>query len=146
MPGKMTLTSGDKQITFSLEGSLSELDRLSEMLEMIGERWDLSAKSVLQMNLALDELFTNVVSYGIDNQADQQISFSLDICGDEIKIIVTDGGKPFDPTCAPDPELDLPIDKQPVGGLGIFLMRQYTDKIEYRRENEKNIVTLTKKI
>ncbi len=142
----MTFTSDDKQITFSLAGSLSELDRLSEMLEMIGERWELSAKAVLQMNLALDELFTNVVSYGIDNQADQQISFSLDNCGDEIKIIVTDGGKPFDPTCAPDPALDLPLDKQPVGGLGIFLMRQYTDRIEYRRENEKNIVTLTKKI
>ncbi|RZW20768.1 MAG: ATP-binding protein, partial [Desulfobulbaceae bacterium] len=49
-------------------------------------------------------------------------------------------------TQAPKRELDLPIDDQPVGGLGIFLMRQYTHNIEYRRENEKNIVTLTKKI
>jgi anti-sigma regulatory factor (Ser/Thr protein kinase) len=142
----MTLISGDKQITFSLAGSLSELDRLNEMLETIGERWNLSAKAVLQMNLALDELFTNVISYGIDDQADQPISFSLDNCGDEIKIIVTDSGKPFDPTRAPDPDLDLPLDEQPVGGLGIFLMRQYTDRIEYKRENEKNIVTLIKKI
>ena len=142
----MTLFSGDKQITFSLAGSLSELDRLSDKLKMVGDQWNLNDKTVLQMNLALDELFTNVVSYGIDNQADQQISFSLDNFGDEIRIIVTDSGKPFDPTRAPDPDLDLPLDKQPVGGLGIFLMRQYTDKIEYRRENEKNIVTLTKKL
>ena len=142
----MTLNSGAKQITFSLAGSLSELDRLSDKLKMVGERWNLSEKAILQMNLALDELFTNVVSYGIDNQVNQQISFTLDHCGEEIKIVVTDSGKPFDPTRAPDPELDLPLDKQPVGGLGIFLMRQYTDKVEYRRENEKNIVTLTKKI
>ena len=142
----MTLISGDKQITFSLAGSLSELDRLSDNLKMVGDQWNLNEKTVLQMNLALDELFTNVVSYGIDDQIEQQISFSLDNCGDEIKITVTDGGKPFDPTRAPDPALDLPLDKQPVGGLGIFLMRQYTDKIEYRRENEKNIVTLTKKL
>ena len=142
----MTLISGDKQITFSLAGSLSELDRLSDKLKMVGDQWSLNEKTVLQMNLALDELFTNVVSYGIDDQAEQQISFMLDNCGDEIKIVVTDSGRPFDPTRAPDPALDLPLDKQPVGGLGIFLMRQYTDKIEYRRENEKNIVTLTKKI
>jgi anti-sigma regulatory factor (Ser/Thr protein kinase) len=142
----MTLISGDKKITFSLAGSLSELDRLSDKLKMVGDQWNLNEKTVLQMNLALDELFTNVVSYGIDSQGHQQISFSLDHCGEKIIIVVTDNGKPFDPTRAPDPDLDLPLDKQPVGGLGIFLMRQYTDEIEYRRENEKNIVTLTKKI
>jgi anti-sigma regulatory factor (Ser/Thr protein kinase) len=142
----MTLISGDKRITFSLAGALSELDRLNEKLKMVGERWNLSEKAVLHMNLALDELFTNVVSYGIDHQTHQEVSFSLDHCGDEIIIVVADSGKPFDPTHAPDPQLDLPIDAQPVGGLGIFLMRQYTDNIEYRRENEKNIVTLTKKI
>ena len=57
----MTLISGDKQITFSLAGSLSELDRLSDNLKMVGDRWNLNEKTVLQMNLALDELFTNVV-------------------------------------------------------------------------------------
>ena len=140
------MNSGKKQITFSLAGSLSELDRLSDMLKMVGERWNLSPKAVLQMNLALDELFTNVVSYGIDNQAHQQVSFSLDYCDGIIRIVVTDSGRPFDPTSAPDPERNVPLEKHPIGGLGIFLIRQYTDKIEYRRENEKNIVTLTKKI
>ncbi len=142
----MTLNSGEKQITFSLAGSLSELDKLSDMLRMIGERWNLSDKAVLQMNLALDELFTNVVSYGIDSQAHKEVLFSLDYFDGVIKIVVTDSGRPFDPTNAPDPERNLPLEKQPIGGLGIFLIRQYTDKIEYRRENEKNIVTLTKKI
>ena len=142
----MASISEDKQITFSLTGSLSELDHLSDKLKMVGERWNIGEKTVLQMNLALDELFTNVVNYGIDNQAHQKVTFTLDHCGKEIRIVVTDSGKPFDPTRAPKPELNLPLHKQPVGGLGIFLMRQYTDKIEYRRENEKNIVTLTKKI
>lgn len=142
----MTLNSGEKQITFSLAGSLSELDRLSDMLRMVGERWNLSDKAVLQMNLALDELFTNVVSYGLDDQVHKEVSFSLDYCDGVIKIVVTDRGRPFDPTNAPDPDRNQPLEKQPIGGLGIFLIRQYTDKIEYRRENEKNIVTLTKKI
>ena len=142
----MASISEEKHITFTLSGSLSQLDRLSEKLKMVGEHWNIAEKTVLQMNLALDELFTNVVNYGIDNQAHQHVTFSLDHRGAEIRIVVTDGGKPFDPTRAPKPELNLPLDKQPVGGLGIFLMHQFTDRIEYRRENEKNIVTLTKKI
>ena len=68
----MTLISDDKQITFSLTGSLSELDRLSDKLKMVGDQWNLNDKMVLQMNLALDELFTNVVSYGLDDQAEQR--------------------------------------------------------------------------
>lgn len=135
-----------QQITFSLSNSLSELERLSEHLNSIGEKWRLPGKIILQLNLALDELFTNVVSYGLESEPGQQVHFTIAHREDEIRIVVSDGGQSFDPTQAPDPDLNLPLDDQPVGGLGIFLMRQYTDNIEYRRENEKNIVTLTKKI
>ena len=135
-----------QQITFSLQNSLGELDRLSEELSMVGEQWHLPDKIVLQINLALDELFTNVVNYGLEDYPEQEINFSLTFLGDEISIVVSDGGRSFDPTQAPSPNLDLPLDDQPIGGLGIYLMRQYTDKIEYRREENKNIVTLTKKI
>ena len=133
------------KISFSLSNSLSELERLSEHLDSIGEKWSLPGKIILQLNLALDELFTNVVSYGLDSEPGQQINFTIALRDDEIRIVVSDGGQSFDPTQAPDPDLNLPLDDQPVGGLGIFLMRQYTDNMEYRRENEKNIVTLTKK-
>ncbi|MBT8355546.1 MAG: ATP-binding protein [Desulfofustis sp.] len=119
---------------------------MSEMLGEISERWNIPGKTILQINLVLDELFTNVVSYGLEEDSSQQVHFSLSYHGNELSIVVSDDGRSFDPTQAPKPELDLPIDDQPVGGLGIFLMRQYTDNIEYRRENEKNIVTLTKKI
>ena len=134
------------QINFSLQNSLSELDRLSEKLCTVGNQWDIPGKAILQINLVLDELFTNVVSYGLENDPDQDIDFSLSHQGDEIKIVVSDGGREFDPTQAPDPNLDLPLDDQPIGGLGIFLMRQYADTIEYRRDSGRNIVTLTKKI
>ena len=135
-----------QKITFSLSNSLSELERLSERLSLIGERWSLPGKIILQLNLVLDELFTNVVSYGLESESEQEVHFTIAQREDEIEIVVSDGGRSFDPTRPPDPDLNLSLDDQPVGGLGIFLMRQYTDNIEYRRENEKNIVTLTKKI
>ncbi len=133
-------------VTFSLSSSLSELDRLSEKLDLIGEQWKLDGKTILQINLALDEVFTNVVSYGMEKDASQLITFSLEKRGEEIEIVVCDSGKAFDLTGAAAPDLGLPVDEQQIGGLGIFLIRQYTDKIDYKREKGKNILTLTKKI
>lgn len=133
-------------IIFSLTSSITELDRLNEKMTWVGEQWDLSGKTVLQINLALDELFTNVVSYGLEEASGQQITFTLINHGNEIKIVVTDSGKAFDPTQAPNPDLGTPLEDQQVGGLGIFLIRQYTDHIDYERTGGKNITTLTKKI
>ena len=133
-------------ITFCLCNSLAELDRLSKELDTIGELWELDGKTILQVNLALDEVFTNVVSYGIAGESGQQVTFSLYHRDDKIEIVVCDRGKPFDLTKAADPDLDLPLDQQSIGGLGIFLIRQYTDSITYKREAGKNILTLTKKI
>ena len=133
-------------ITFNLTSSITELDRLSEKMSWVGEQWDLSGKTVLQINLALDELFTNVVSYGLEEASGHQITFTLSNHGNEIRIVVTDSGKAFDPTQAPDPILEAPLEDQQVGGLGIFLIRQYTDHIDYKRAGGKNITTLVKKI
>ena len=59
-------------------------------------------------------------------------------------IVVEDDGKPFNPLDAPPPNLDLPIDERPIGGLGIFLMKSLTSAMDYRREGDRNTLTLTK--
>ena len=134
-------------VTFRLCTTLTELNRLSEHLEQIGAQWNLDGKTVLQLNLVLDEIFTNVVSYGITEQSSQSVvTFSIRHRGDAIEVVVSDSGKAFDLTRAQDPNLDLPLEEKPSGGLGIFLVRQYTDSITYKREDGKNILTLTKRI
>lgn len=135
-----------QRITFSLHNSLAELNRLSEKLDTIGEQWKLDGKTILHINLALDEIFTNVVSYGLDEKSSQLVTFFLEYRNDEIEIIVSDSGKAFDLTREHDPDLNLSLEEQKIGGLGIFLVRQYTDTITYKREGGKNILTLTKKI
>lgn len=129
-----------------LDNSLTELARLNETLDQFKQDWQLSDKFILQLNLVLEELFTNAVSYGYEDDSKQQIDFEFRIGEGEIEITMRDNGRPFDPTTPEDPELNGPLAEKQIGGLGIFLMRQYSDNIEYRRENEKNIVTLTKKI
>ena len=136
----------DNQISFSLDNSIKELDKLSLELESAGRRWQLAPKIVLQLNLALDELFSNVVSYGFDKDSAQQVDMTLELSGDQIRATMVDNGLPFDPTKPLDPELSLPLEEKNIGGLGIFLARQYVDDLQYRREGEKNIIILVKKI
>ena len=140
------MTDRHQQIRLTLDNSLTELDRLNEMLEQFNTEWLLSDKLLLQLNLVLEELFTNAVCYGYKDDSKQQIDFLFLLSADEIQITMCDNGRPFDPTSPEDPDLDGPLSEKEIGGLGIFLARQYTDTLNYRREENKNIVTLTKKI
>ncbi len=140
------MTDRHQQIRLTLDNSLTELVRLNDMLEQFNKDWLLSDKLLLQLNLVLEELFTNAVSYGYEDDSKQQIDFHFLLSADEIQITMCDNGRPFDPTFPEDPDLDGPLSEKEIGGLGIFLARQYTDTLNYRREENKNIVTLTKKI
>ncbi len=132
------------RISFSLCNSLSELDRLREQVEIAGQQWKLSEKTILQINLVLDELFTNIVSYGFDDALDHSIVISMAYDGERMQITMTDDGHAFDINQADNPELDILPDQKDVGGLGIFLVRQYVDDISYKRDKGKNIILLTK--
>ncbi|MGI9536997.1 MAG: ATP-binding protein [Desulfocapsaceae bacterium] len=140
------MTNSHQHTRLTLDNSLTELDRLTETLEQCNKEWRLSDKLVLQLNLVLEELFTNAVCYGYEDDSKQKIDFVFLLRNDEIQITMCDNGRPFDPTTPEDPALDEPLSDKQIGGLGIFLARQYTDTLDYRREENKNIVTLTKKI
>lgn len=140
------MPTDQQPVRFVLHNDLAELERLSEILNQIKHQWLLTDTFIMQLNLVLDELFTNVVSYGYDEESDEQVIFTLNRNDNEVEVVICDNGKPFDPTIPGNPNPDVPLDEKQVGGLGIFLVRQYTDTLAYRRENNKNIVTLTKKI
>lgn len=134
------------QTSFILKNSLTELDRLRGILEQIKNEWQLTDIYILQLNLVLDELFTNIISHGYEHGSKEQVAVTLKNYGDIIEIIIRDSGKPFDPTAAKKPQTGSSLAETPDGGLGIFLARQYTDSIDYKRAENKNILTLTKKI
>jgi len=127
------MTDRHKQSRLILDNSLTELDRLNEMLEQFNKEWRLSDTFVLQLNLVLEELFTNAVCYGYENNSKQQIDFLFQLRDDEIQITMCDNGRPFDPTAPEDPDLEEPLSEKQIGGLGIFLARQYTDTLDYKR-------------
>ena len=95
-------------------------------------------------NLALEEAVSNVMLYAYPDKSGQ-VLVECDK-SDKLVFTITDSGVPFDPTQQKEPDVTQNLDERPIGGLGIFLVRQIMDDIRYERKDNKNILTLTKQI
>lgn len=74
------------------------------------------------------------------------VDLELETDGARLRILVSDDGQPFDPTVAPEPDTTLPIDQRPIGGLGIHMMRRFMDRLEYRRDGNRNRLVMEKSL
>jgi anti-sigma regulatory factor (Ser/Thr protein kinase) len=133
-----------RHLSVVLVNQRSEIERLSEAVERFGEEQHLSADDIAGVNLVLDEIVINIIAHGYDDEHEHQIHVSLTLEGDILTIQVEDDGKPFNPLETPPPNLDLPIDDRPIGGLGIYIVRSAVNEIEHRREGGRNILTMKK--
>jgi anti-sigma regulatory factor (Ser/Thr protein kinase) len=115
--------------TLNLKNDLSELDRLYPFLEEIGQRIGVSKKCIFETNLTLEEVFSNIVSYGFDDHADHLIKITVTIGKDNFKIRIEDDGKPFNPLKAKEPDLPDDVDDCKPGGLGIHLIKHFMDEM-----------------
>ena len=130
--------------TIRLKNQQTETDHLCERLDEFGRDAGLSAKSLRAINLAIEELFTNVVSYGFTDGKEHTIIISLIQEGGTVTIRMEDDGAPFDPEKAAPPDLECAVEESVVGGLGIHLAKHLMDGFRYERRGDKNIVTMTK--
>lgn len=128
-----------------LTSDLSELGRLAEAVEDFGRRHELPEPPLQQMGLALDELVTNVISYGYGD-APGAIVVRLGFDGDWLDAELIDDAPAFDPFTAPPPDLDSPLEDRRVGGLGVHFVRTLLDRFAYAREGGQNRVRLGKRI
>jgi serine/threonine-protein kinase RsbW len=129
---------------FELKSKLSELNALCRHLEDCGDVMELPQKCLFEINLGLDELFTNIISYGFDDGIEHQIKFSLAKEKETLVVQVEDDGKPFNPLEAADPEVSQDLDTINIGGLGIHLVKKMMDDIDYQRVKGKNKLILKK--
>ena len=126
----------------TIETRLEELTRLSTAVEDLGEQDNWPPTLVGKVNLALEELATNTINHGHDEGV-HEISFAFNLTDEALTIEMVDDGKPFNPlTEAPTPDINAPIDERPIGGLGVLLVRSLMDECSYRREEDRNHLTL----
>ena len=132
------------KVSFKLKSNLSELDALCQKLEKFGESMGLSKKCIFEANLALDELFTNIISYGFDDKNEHTITITIALQNDDLVVNIEDDGIPFNPTQTETPNLECSIEEYRIGGLGIHLAKNLMDEVCYQRCKDKNILTLKK--
>ena len=99
-----------------------------------------------RLNLALEEVITNIISYAFPDEEEHTILLRLAIVDQDMIAEVEDDGYPFNPLAVPDPEIDLPLEDRPIGGLGILLTKKMVDHIEYEHQDGKNVVRMKKRI
>ena len=126
----------------SLSPRLSAVRSLSRMVEEFGDANRLPHPKIYMINLALDELITNSVTYGFDGVADPKIEVTVRIDGDTLVLTTLDNGRRFDPTASESPDLDAPVEERPIGGLGLHIVKTVADRVVYKFEDGRNRLTL----
>lgn len=112
----------------SVEGWLDERDASDDL------RYD--------VELVLEELLTNLAKYAWDDDAVHAIDVALDVRDGAVEIEVRDDGRPFDPNAAPPPAFPDRLEDRRPGGLGLHLVRQVADRLDYRSEGERNVLSV----
>lgn len=132
---------------FVLKNKISEVERAADIFEEFGEEKGIPLKDIFQINLVLDELISNVINYGYPKEENREIYLKY-IIDENNKLIleIRDDGIPFNILEMKEVDVTLGIDERPVGGLGIHLVKNIMDEIEYERKNEQNILTLKKEL
>lgn len=129
-----------------LQNEITEISKLTFFIEELGEDFDLSPELVFNLNLVLEEAVSNVILYAYAKEEHQTISLTAQKKDNQLIFVLTDSGKEFDPTQAPDADITLSAEERPIGGLGIFLIRQIMNKVEYQRIEGRNVLTLGKEL
>lgn len=129
-----------------LHNDIQQIPQLAEFVETIADEKHLSQNLAMNLNLALEEAVTNVILYAYPDGADGLVDVEAILKPHSLEFIITDSGVPFDPTTVPDVDITLPADERPIGGLGIYLVRQMMDELHYQRIGDKNVLSMTKKI
>jgi anti-sigma regulatory factor (Ser/Thr protein kinase) len=135
-----------KSYSFELKSSLSELDRLCQNLETFGNKFGFSKKLIFEINLALDELFTNIISYGFKDDEKHVIKVTLTPQNDELCLCIEDDGTPFNPIDFETHDVSCSVENCKIGGLGIHIMKKLMDEVCYQRCGDKNVLNLKKKL
>lgn len=128
-----------------IRNDLKELSLLSEAMKRIGAEQKISPKPLVQLQVALDEVVSNVIRYAWPEGGTHEIHIHIDVHGDEVKIEIVDDGVMFDLRNAPPPAQSPPGLARRSGGVGIHMTKQLIDAIAFERIDGRNHLTLTKR-
>ena len=129
-----------------LPNDTQEVPRLAAFVDEVCETVGFDATLTMQMNLAIEEAVVNVMNYAYLPGTHGDVTVEAQSNDVRLKFTIIDSGAPFDPTVKADADTSLSAEERPIGGLGIYLVRQLMDSINYERVDGHNVLTLRKKL
>lgn len=134
-----------KEIT--LEARIENLPTLIGFVDEFLEEHECSMKAQMQIDVAVDEIFTNISSYAYPQSVgNATLTISMDDSSTKAEITFIDSGIPYNPLEKEDPDVTLSAEERQIGGLGIFMVKKSMDEIDYEYKDGHNILKIGKHI
>lgn len=131
-----------RMMTVVLENKIEELRVLTQMLQAFLRPCELPSRTQYALELSLEEIFVNIISYAYEDNRRHAIHFDVDVDDDMIAMKFSDDGRPFNPLAVKTPDPQNPIMERVMGGLGISFVRHMRDMMEYQRQDERNVLRI----
>ena len=129
-----------------LKNQISELERVNQFVEEIGDELGLDMELQMNLNLVMEEMVSNVIFYAYPQGTEAEIELVAESDGKEVTFVLSDSGKEFDPTMRESVNTDINPAERDIGGMGIFIVKNIMNKVSYQRLKGKNLLTMKKDI
>ncbi len=136
----------EDRLTLRIKNELSGLSTLTQAFSEFRKKCPIPEKVSNSVELVLDEVISNIISYAHEEQGRYFIDITISIEGEQVVIEICDDGKKFNPLEVQTPDTESELDKRPVGGLGLHIVRNVMDEVYYNYSNNRNCLLIKKKL
>lgn len=129
----------------SISATVENIETVTQFVDEQLEAFDCPMKAETQINIAIDELFSNIANYAYNPDVGPA-TVRVEVTDAPLAVVITfiDHGVPYDPLAREDPDITLAAEDRPVGGLGIYMVKKFMDEITYEYREGQNILTIKK--
>ena len=129
----------------TLEATIENIPVVEDFVHNSLDALPCSMKTVMQLDIAIDELFGNIAHYAYKEVGMATVKVNI-IPPSTVEIIFIDEGIPYNPLEREDPDITVPLADRQIGGLGIFMVKKLMDSVDYAYQDGQNILTISKQI
>ena len=129
-----------------IKNRMEELQRVNLFIEEIGEELGLDMELQMNLNLVIEEMVVNVISYAYPEGTEANIELKAESNGKELTFVLSDRGRKFDPTLSKSPDMNVNPAERNLGGMGIYIVKNIMNEVTYQRLEGKNLLTMKKVI
>ena len=128
----------------NIKATVANIIKVTEFINEELDLYNCPNEDKININIAIDEIITNIVKYAYNRSEVGEISVKVDVSDNQVDISFIDSGIPYNPVIQPDPDITLSAQDRKIGGLGIFLVKKLMDEVIYEYRDGKNILKIKK--